>query len=176
MLNDFAHYLLSSVSPDGPAWRRQFKAGTIVPELDLLIERAGSDLLPCGLCAVSNGRFTCEPPTAIHREWRYTNKGIDLVITIRRKQAADPVLRAMILIENGNRVHSQAIYFSEPLTKAVGEGPWTLRQVSEESECNSHFPAQVKILPTRRTTPLDLGPLARRSHLLASSGGANNPT
>lgn len=161
MLNDFANNLFSSVSTGGLLGRGQFKAGAIVPGLDLIIERDDSDPAACGLCAVSNGRFACEPPMAIHREWRYTNKGIDLVITVRQEHDAVPVLRAMILIENGNQVHARAIYFSEPLTKSAGEGPWTLRKASDESECHSQFPDQIKILPAGRTSFFGSEPLTQ---------------
>ena len=139
--------LVSSTYQDKHARRGQFNQGPIVPHLELTIERAPEGSRRCRPCAAVCGRYYCQPSAAVRREWRHTEAGMDLIVSlIRREPGTDPRLRALILVEKEGRLHGRAAYSSEPLSTGLLEGPWLLKLISEESECDFVFPGQVEIV------------------------------
>ena len=155
-MNAFVSHLMSLVSVSENARRGQFMPGAMVPWLDVTIARKAGNSSNCKLCAALTGRYSCEPPTSLYHEWRHAAGGIDLVITLRKRDPkAAPLLRAAILIEKKGFVHAFAVYESFPLTLQAGEGPWILHKVAVECECecSSFFPSQLGLVPNTLMPP-----------------------
>ena len=145
--------LMSSTSQDKHAYQGQFDRGPVAPHLELTIEGASQVGRRCRPCTTVGGRYYCQPSAAAGREWRHTETGMDLVVSlIQRKPETDPRLRVLILIENEGLVHASAVYASEPLSNRLLAGPWTLKLISEESECGFEFPGQVRIVSSGKLT------------------------
>ena len=124
----------------------QVEQRTVAPHLELIVQRAGQTDKDCCDCSGISGRFHCEP-SAVRGEWRYTEAGIDVVVSlIRREGATGPRWRALLLVEQRDRVHAAIVYHSKPLGANVPKGPWSLKLTSAESECNLPFPEQVEII------------------------------
>ena len=102
------------------------------------------------------------PSAAVRNEWRHSDSGLELIVHLLTcRPDSGPRLQAMIRVENGKRVARRAIYSCEPLTAELQDGPWTLNLISETSECDFVFPAQVEVVssdtlptphPTRQTS------------------------
>jgi hypothetical protein len=127
--------------------RGRFNQGSVVSHLELTIERAPQGGRRCRPCAAVCGRYYCQPSAAVRREWRHTEAGMDLIVSLlQREPDTDPRLRALILVEKDGRLHARAVYSSEPISSGLLEGPWLLKLISEESECDFVFPGQVEIV------------------------------
>jgi hypothetical protein len=145
--------LMPSTSQDKHAYQGQFDRGPVAPHLELTIEGASQAGRRCRPCATVGGRYYCQPTAAAGREWRHTESGMDLVVSlIQRKPETDPRLRVLILIEHEGLVHASAVYVSEPLSNRLLAGPWALKLISEESECGFEFPGQVRIVASGKLT------------------------
>ena len=127
--------------------RGQSGQGPIVPHLELTIERAPQVGPRCRPCAAVCGRYYCQPSTAVRREWRHTEAGMDVIVSLlQREPESGPRLRALTLVEKEMRLHARAVYSSEPLSTGLLEGPWVLKLISEESECGFVFPIHVEVV------------------------------
>jgi hypothetical protein len=146
MKNGLVDNLVSSIGQGKRAQRGQFNNGPMIPYLELTIERAPQGGRRCRQCAAVCGRYFCQPSTAVRREWRHTETGMDLIVDLlQREPACDARLRALILVEKEGHVHARAVYSSEPLSAELLDGPWLLKLISEESECDFVFPVHVEI-------------------------------
>ena len=61
----------------------QVEQRTVAPHLELIVQRAGQTDKDCCDCSGISGRFHCEP-SAVRGEWRYTEAGIDVVVSLIR--------------------------------------------------------------------------------------------
>lgn len=151
MNNGVVDNLTSSALQNKNARRSQFDQGAIVPHLELTIERARQGGRRCRACAAVCGRYYCQPSAAVRREWRHTEAGMDLIVSLlQRERGTDPRLRALILVEKELRLHARAVYSSEPLSTGLLEGPWVLKLIFEESDCDFVFPGQVEVVSSAK--------------------------
>jgi hypothetical protein len=147
MKDGLVDYLGPSIVEGKRGQRGQFNQGAIVSHLELTIERAPQGGRRCRPCAAVCGRYYCQPSAAVRREWRHTEAGMDLIVSLlQREPGTEPRLRALILVEKEGYLHARAVYSSEPLSTGLLEGPWFLKLISEESECDFVFPGQVEIV------------------------------
>jgi hypothetical protein len=142
---------VSSIGQGKRAQQGQFNKGPIIPYLELTIERALQGCRRCRQCAAVCGRYFCQSSTAVRREWRHTEAGMDLIVgLLQGEPASDARLRAMILVEKQGHLHARAVYSSELLSPECLDGSWMLKLISEESECDFVFPAHVEIVSSAK--------------------------
>jgi hypothetical protein len=140
-------------------WSRS-NSGPAASHLEVSIERAIQGARLCRRCAVVHGRYLCIRSSAVRNEWRHSDTGVELIVNLLTCQAdGAPRLQAMILVKNGSQSHARAVYACELLTPELPNGPWTLKLISEESECDFVFPGQLEVvssgkLPTSRDCAL----------------------
>ena len=122
-------------------------SGPAASHLEVAVERAIQGARRCRRCAAVHGRYVCIPSSAVRNEWRHRDGGLELIVHLLTCQTdGDPRLQAMILVKNGSQSHARAVYAGELLTPDLPNGPWTLKLISEESECDFVFPGQLEVV------------------------------
>jgi hypothetical protein len=147
MKDGLVHYIepLTAQDKRGPWGHRHERPSASHFELD--IERALQGARRCRRCAAVHGRYVCVPSAAVRNEWRHSGGGVELIVHLLTcRPDGGPRLQAMIRVENGGQLHARAIYCCELANTTFQDGPWTLRLISEKSECDFVFPGQVEVV------------------------------
>jgi hypothetical protein len=91
----------------------------------------------------------------VKNEWRHSDAGLELILHLLTcRPDRGPRLQAMILLENGGQVHARAVFACDLPKASLHEGPWTLRLISEKSECDFVFPGQVEVVASGKLSAL----------------------
>ena len=143
--------LLDTLAPamvqDKRRQRGQLNLGPFAPHLELDVECAMQGSRRCRRCAAVHGRYVCVRSAAVRNEWRHSATDLELIVHLLTcQEGSGPHLQAMIRVERGNRMHARAIYSCELLTGEPQDSPWTLKLISEQSECDFVFPGQVEVV------------------------------
>jgi hypothetical protein len=155
MNNGLVHYSGPLIAQDKRGQVSQPNQRPTVPYLELDIERALQGARRCRRCAAVHGRYVCLPSAAVRNEWRHSDAGVELILhLITCHPDGGPRLQAMIVVENGGQFHARAVYSCDLAGATFHEGPWTLRLISEKSECDFVFPGQVEVVASGKlSTP-----------------------
>ena len=146
MKSGLADYV-TAIAQDKRRQRGRLNQELTVPHLEVVVERALQGSRRCRQCAAVHGQYTCIPSAAVRNEWRHSASALDLIVHLVTCQpACGPHLQAMILVKDGSRSHARVVYSGEPLTMELQGGPWTLKLISENTECDFAFPGQVEIV------------------------------
>jgi hypothetical protein len=135
-------------------------SGPAASHLEVTVERAIQGARRCRRCAAVYGRYVCIPSAAVRNEWRHSDSGVELIVHLLTCHAGGTTrLQTMIHVKNGSQSHARAVYAGDLLTAELPNGPWTLKLISEESECDFVFPGQLEVvssgkLPTSRNCAL----------------------
>ena len=114
--------------------------------LELTVERAVQGARRCRYCASVHDRYVCVPSAAVRNEWRHGDSGLELIVHLFSCQPdSGPRLQAIILVKHGSQSHARAVYSCELFDTELRDGPWTLRLISEKSECDFVFPGEIEI-------------------------------
>jgi hypothetical protein len=127
--------------------REKSQQGPVFPHLELSVERALQGARRCRRCAAVHGRYVCVPSAAVRNEWRHSDASLELIVHLLTCQPDGVLrLRAMLLVESEGQLHARAVYSCEVLTANLQNGPWPLNLISEKSDCEFVYPAQVEIV------------------------------
>jgi hypothetical protein len=157
-MNDgLVDYLEPSIVQGKGGQQGHFNQGLTVLLLELTIERALQGSRRCRRCAAVHGRYVCIPSVIVPNEWHHSDTGVELIVRLLTCQrGSGPRLQATILVDKGSALHARADYCGERLTGDLEDGPWTLKLISEESECDFVYPGQVEVFSSGKLpTPIE---------------------